>query len=149
MRKKSWLAAVLAGTLSAPVASQSDHPAMHLHHATGWINSTPLTADDVRGKVVLVDFWTYTCINWLRTAPYARAWADKYRDAGLVAVGVHTPEFEFEKAQVNVQAAVPALDILSGCDRQRLWRLARISKSSVASALLGRPRRTCALPPLR
>ena len=58
--------------------------------ATAWLNSEPLTAADLRGKVVLVDFWTYTCINWLRTLPYVRAWAEKYRDQGLVVIGVHT-----------------------------------------------------------
>lgn len=71
--------------------------------ATGWLNSKPLTRDDLRGKVVLVEFWTYTCINWLRTAPYVRAWAEKYKDKGLVVIGVHTPEFEFEKNLDNVR----------------------------------------------
>jgi thiol-disulfide isomerase/thioredoxin len=64
--------------------------------ATGWIGSDPLEPADLRGRVVLVDFWTLTCINWLRTVPYVRAWADAYRDDGLVVVGVHTPEFSFE-----------------------------------------------------
>src|SRR3954469_17608908 len=64
--------------------------------ATAWLNSQPLTPDSLRGKVVLVEFWTYTCINWLRTLPYVRAWADKYREHGLVVIGAHTPEFEFE-----------------------------------------------------
>ena len=59
--------------------------------AIEWLNSPPLTPAGLRGKVVLIDFWTYTCINWLRTLPYVRAWADKYRDAGLVVVGVHSP----------------------------------------------------------
>jgi thiol-disulfide isomerase/thioredoxin len=73
--------------------------------ATGWLNSPPLTAADLRGKVVLVDFWTYTCINWLRTLAYVRAWAEKYRDRGLVVVGVHTPEFPFERDLDNVREA--------------------------------------------
>ena len=73
--------------------------------ATGWLNSPPLTAADVRGKVVLVDFWTYTCINWLRTLSYVRAWDEKYRDRGLVTVGVHTPEFPFEHDLDNVRQA--------------------------------------------
>jgi thiol-disulfide isomerase/thioredoxin len=73
--------------------------------ATGWLNSPPLTAADVEGKVVLVDFWTYTCINWLRTLPYVRAWDEKYRDRGLVTVGVHTPEFPFEHDVDNVREA--------------------------------------------
>ncbi|REM31792.1 cytochrome c biogenesis protein DipZ, partial [Mycobacterium tuberculosis] len=78
---------------------------------TEWINSAPLTPESLRGKVVLVDFWTYSCINCLRTLPYVRAWAEKYRDAGLVVVGVHTPEFAFEKLPANVRRAVKDLDI--------------------------------------
>jgi thiol-disulfide isomerase/thioredoxin len=64
--------------------------------ATGWLNSRPLTPAELRGRVVLVDFWTFTCINWLRTEPYVRAWSCAYRDDGLVVIGVHTPEFSFE-----------------------------------------------------
>ena len=73
--------------------------------ATGWLNSPPLDAMDLRGKVVLVDFWTYTCINWLRTLGYVRAWFEKYADQGLVVVGVHTPEFPFERDVDNVRQA--------------------------------------------
>lgn len=73
-----------------------------LRGATGWLNSPPLTAEGLRGKVVVVDFWTYSCINWLRTLPYVRAWAEKYKDQGLVVIGVHSPEFEFEKDVSNV-----------------------------------------------
>ena len=72
--------------------------------ATRWLNSEPLTPELLRGRVVLVDFWTYTCINWLRTLPYRRAWAAKYADAGLTVIGVHTPEFGFEKDIDNVTA---------------------------------------------
>ena len=77
-----------------------------LGRATEWLNSPPLTAAGLRGKVVLIDFCTYTCINWLRTLPYVRAWAAKYRDQGLVAIGVHTPEFAFEQDITNVRRAV-------------------------------------------
>ena len=76
-----------------------------LDDATAWLNSPPLTAADLRGKVVLVDFWTYTCINWLRTLPYVRAWAERYKDQGLVVIGVHTPEFPFEHDIENVRRA--------------------------------------------
>jgi len=76
-----------------------------LDGATGWLNSPPLTPADLRGKVVLFDFWTYTCINWLRTLGYVRAWAEKYADQGLVVVGVHTPEFPFERDVDNVRQA--------------------------------------------
>jgi thiol-disulfide isomerase/thioredoxin len=79
--------------------------------ATGWLNSPPLAPDALRGKVVLVQFWTYTCINWLRTLPYVRAWASKYKDNGLVVIGVHAPEFGFEKDIVNVRRAVSAMRI--------------------------------------
>ena len=71
-----------------------------------WINSAPLTIESLRGKVVVVDFWTYSCINCVRTFPYVRGWAEKYREAGLVVVGVHTPEFAFEKSEANVRDAV-------------------------------------------
>ena len=73
--------------------------------ATGWLNSQPLTAAGLRGKVVLIEFWTYSCINWLRTLPYVRAWAEKYKDQGLVVIGVHSPEFEFEKNVENIRLA--------------------------------------------
>ena len=79
--------------------------------ATGWLNSSPLTMDELRGKVVLVDFWTYTCINWLRTLGYVRAWAEKYEDHGLVVVGVHTPEFPFERDVDNVRQAAADLNV--------------------------------------
>ncbi len=73
--------------------------------ATAWLNSPPLSADGLRGNVVLIDFWTYTCINWLRTLPYVRAWAEKYKDHGLVVIGVHSPEFSFEHDLENVRRA--------------------------------------------
>ena len=79
--------------------------------AAGWLNSEPLTADDLRGKVVLADFGTYTCINWLRTLGYVKAWAEKYEDHGLVLVGVHTPEFPFEADTENVVEAIKALNV--------------------------------------
>lgn len=77
-----------------------------LRNATAWLNSPPLTADALRGKVVLVDFCTYTCVNWLRTLPYLRAWDAKYRDHGLVVIGAHTPEFDFEHDLDNVRRAI-------------------------------------------
>jgi thiol-disulfide isomerase/thioredoxin len=76
-----------------------------LDGATGWLNSQPLATADLRGKVVLIDFWTYTCINWLRTLSYVRAWAEKYEEQGLGVVGVHTPEFPFEHDVDNVRQA--------------------------------------------
>ena len=76
-----------------------------------WLNSPPLSMEGLRGKVVLVDFWTYSCINCINTLPYIKQWHDKYKDQGLVVVGVHTPEFPFEKSTANVQAAIKRFDI--------------------------------------
>lgn len=78
---------------------------------TQWLNSPPLTAESLKGKVVLVDFWTYSCINCLRTLPYIKAWSEKYQSAGLVVIGVHTPEFGFEKDLGNIEKAVQDLGI--------------------------------------
>jgi len=88
---------------------EGDFPS--LGGATGWLNSEPLTPADLRGKVVLINFWTYTCINWLRTLPYNRAWSEKYKDQGLVLIGVHTPEFSFEHNIDNVRREVKNLRV--------------------------------------
>jgi cytochrome c biogenesis protein CcdA/thiol-disulfide isomerase/thioredoxin len=96
-----------------------------LSGATAWINSPPLTPASLRGKVVLVDFWTYSCINCLRTLPYIKAWNEKYKDSGLVIIGVHTPEFPFEKDESNVRKAVHDLGILYPVamdNDYRIWR---------------------------
>ena len=98
---KAWVRQMTPAAAQLPVAG--DLPS--LASATAWLNSSPLTAEGLGGKVVLVDFWTYTCINWLRTLPYVRAWSEKYKDRGLVVIGVHTPEFPFEKDIDNVRRA--------------------------------------------
>jgi len=98
----------LHGFFSAQSASSK---LTSLERADEWLNSPPLTAADLRGKVVLVHFWTYTCINWLRTQSYLRAWAEKYKDKGLIVIGVHTPEFRFEKNIDNVRREVRALRV--------------------------------------
>jgi thiol-disulfide isomerase/thioredoxin len=85
--------------------------APELTKISGYINSNPITLADLKGKVILVDFWTYSCINCIRTIPYLNAWYEKYADDGLVIVGVHTPEFEFEKDYNNVKAAVEKFGI--------------------------------------
>jgi Thioredoxin like C-terminal domain/AhpC/TSA family len=93
--------------------------------ATAWLNSPPLTPEGLRGKVVLVDFWTYTCINWLRTLGYVRSWADKYRDHGLVVIGPHTPEFPFEHDLDNVRWAVEDMNVeypVAVDSDYRVWR---------------------------
>ena len=86
-------------------------PLSALDRAPVWLNSEPLTADGLRGRVVLVDFWTYSCVNWLRTLPYVRAWHERYRDRGLVVVGVHAPEFGFEHDLDNVRRATGELGV--------------------------------------
>ena len=86
-------------------------PAPPLEWLNGWINSEPIRSDEYGGKVVLLDFWTYTCVNCIRTLPYLKEWHDKYADEGLLIVGVHTPEFDFEREYENVSAAVAELGI--------------------------------------
>src|SRR5918997_2921325 len=99
----------LHGFPSGQIGGQSELAS--LERANEWLNSPPLTAPALRGKVVLIDFWTYTCINWLRTVPYVRAWAEKYKDQGLVVIGVHAPEFAFEKNLSNVRWAVKEMRV--------------------------------------
>src|SRR5829696_4422807 len=99
----------LHGLPAGEIVGQSE--LISLERANEWLNSPALTATALRGKVVLIDFWTYTCINWLRTLPYVRAWAEKYKDQGLVVIGVHAPEFEFEKNISNVRWAVKEMRV--------------------------------------
>jgi thiol-disulfide isomerase/thioredoxin len=118
---KLLVAAILVSVIGSPIGTEAEEKNMvqetappriqlpiegelpSLGGATGWLNSPPLTPAGLHGKVVLVDVWTYTCINWLRTLPYVRAWAEKYRNQGLVVIGVHSPEFAFEKNVDNVR----------------------------------------------
>ena len=118
---KLLLAAILVSVIGVPIETSAEDKSVvqpmtpaavklpiegefpSLGGATEWLNSPPLTAAGLRGKVVLIDVWTYTCINWLRTLPYVRAWAEKYKNQGLVVIGVHSPEFEFEKNVENVR----------------------------------------------
>src|SRR3989440_5265426 len=118
---KLLLAAILATATAIPIETLAEDKSVvvtpaavrlpiegelpSLGGATEWLNSPPLTATGLRGKVVLIDVWTYTCINWLRTLPYVRAWAEKYKNQGLVVIGVHAPEFAFEKNIDNVRRA--------------------------------------------
>jgi thiol-disulfide isomerase/thioredoxin len=118
-----WAASHAANLFTGP-RMQRDDPYM-LDGATAWFNSPPLTPGDLRGKVVLVDFWTYSCINWRREYPFVRAWASKYRDKGLVVVGVHTPEFSFEKDLGNVKRAVQEIGVeypVAVDTERRIWR---------------------------
>jgi thiol-disulfide isomerase/thioredoxin len=131
---------LLALTSAAKPEKSNDQPAMmmqagdeagvpqrlpDLSGATAWINSTPLTADALRGQVVLVDFWTYSCINCLRTLPVIEAWNRKYKASGLKVIGVHAPEFAFEKDEANVRKAVSDLGVeypVAMDNDYRLWR---------------------------
>jgi thiol-disulfide isomerase/thioredoxin len=97
--------------LAAPSYAQDVPATDYLRNATPWLNSRPLTTAELRGKVVVIDFWTYTCINWLRSLPYVRAWAEAYQNAGLVVIGVHTPEFAFERNIDNVRRAAKGMRV--------------------------------------
>ena len=106
----------MSSTIASPPQTASaalpDYgPAPDFAGIDGWLNSTPLTMQELRGKVVLIDFWTYSCINCLRTLPHVEAWYRMYRKDGLVVVGVHTPEFAFEHVPSNVRAAVKRLGV--------------------------------------
>jgi thiol-disulfide isomerase/thioredoxin len=118
----SWIDAFRHGG-PAPMSIEGHLPGFD--GATEWLNSPPLPPAELGGKVVLVDFWTYTCINWLRTLSYVRAWAEKYRDHGLITVGVHTPEFPFEQDVDNVRQAVKEMRIdypIALDSEYRVWR---------------------------
>jgi thiol-disulfide isomerase/thioredoxin len=121
-----YMALFLLASLSMAIArGPSNIGVPSFRGATGWINTEPLSLPDLRGKVILVEFWTYTCINWRRTLPYVRAWAKKYKDAGLVVIGVSTPEFSFEKNVANVRQAVKDMKIdfpIAIDDNYAVWR---------------------------
>ena len=106
--KRLLLSTIVVTAMSAPVNTSE---LSSLDSATEWINSPPLTAESLRGRVVLVQFWTYSCINWIRTLPYVRAWHEKYREQGLVVIGVHAPEFEFEQRLANVHWAAGSFQV--------------------------------------
>lgn len=108
------LATILAAsfvTYSAMNILPEEKDGPSLDGATGWCNTRPLDLAQLRGKVVLIDFWTYTCINWRRTLPYVNAWAAKYKDKGLVVIGVHTPEFSFEQNKDNIDHAIREMGV--------------------------------------
>jgi thiol-disulfide isomerase/thioredoxin len=101
--KRLTLTAIMVTAMGTPTRTSE---LASLSYATEWINSPPLSAEGLRGRVVLVQFWTYSCLYWIRTLPHVRAWAQKYRDKGLVVIGVHAPEFDFEKQLANARWAV-------------------------------------------
>jgi len=105
-------AALICGVVAIASGAGDQGRMPELDGAVGCLNSTPLSSKSLRGKVVLVNFWTYSCINSLRELPYIKAWAAKYKDAGLVVIGVHAPEFGFEKDPANVRNAVSDLKVV-------------------------------------
>src|SRR5271156_1789155 len=109
MQRRDFIAASVLAMSGAAAGSEGSLP--DLGGATGWLNSALLNGKLLRGKVVLFNIWTYSCINSLRELPYMKSWAAKYKDAGLVVIGVHAPEFGFEKDPVNVKNAVFDLKI--------------------------------------
>lgn len=128
-------AAAIATLVASPAASAAASPAATpVNNSTTapeftgidtWLNSDPLTMQQLRGKVVLVDFWTYTCINCIHVLPYVKTWNQKYKDQGLVVVGVHTPEFPFERDRDNVKTAIKRFDItfpVAQDNRYATWR---------------------------
>ena len=144
-------AALAAG--NAPDRLKDFGPAPDFAGISAWINtpgSQPLSLAELRGKVVLVDFWTYSCVNCIRTLPYLKAWYGRYHAAGLVIVGVHTPEFAFEHVVGNVERAVGEHDIrYPGRRRRRLQDLERLGQPVLAGRLPDRPQRARARRPLR
>jgi thiol-disulfide isomerase/thioredoxin len=109
-----WIgtAALICGVMAIASAADDEGRMPDLAGGVGWLNSTPLSSKSLRGKVVLVNFWTYSCINSLRELPYVKGWAAKYKDAGLIVIGVHSPEFGFERDPVNVKNAVSDLRVV-------------------------------------
>lgn len=132
-----WLGIELSDTRKTqllemtPFSSARAETAMpSLDGAVEWLNTRPLNATELRGKVVLVEFWTYSCINWLRTFPHVRAWAEKYKDHGLVVIGVHTPEFGFEKDLSRIRLAMSQLRVnypVAVDSHYTIWRAFRNS----------------------
>ena len=144
------LALLRASATESQTTLADEGPLPDFGGAVGWLNSAPLSRESLRGKVVLVNFWTYSCINSLRELPYMKSWAAKYKDAGLVVIGVHAPEFGFERERANVENAVRELKrYLSSRHRQRPQNLGCVQQRILAGRLLHRRERTNSLSPLR
>ncbi len=115
-----------------------------------WLNSTPLSFRQLRGRVVLVDFWDYTCVNCIRTLPYVQAWHERYKDKGLTVIGVHTPEFTFAQYESNVERGIREFGLTyPDRDRQRPRDLEGVCESLLADQVPARQRWLPALRPLR
>ena len=126
-RAAAWVANPVpaANAAESQRALPDEGPLPDLGGAVAWLNSAPLSGKSLRGKVVLVNFWTYSCINSLRPLPYVKSWAARYKDAGLVVIGVHTPEFSFEKERTNVEQALRDLKVtypVAMDSNYRIWQ---------------------------
>jgi cytochrome c biogenesis protein CcdA/thiol-disulfide isomerase/thioredoxin len=122
-KKPGSMMMMMSASATGAAAGPQELP--DLSGAVAWLNSPPLNRDQLKGHVVLIDFWTYSCINCLRSIPYVRAWADRYKDSGLVVIGVHTPEFAFEKDLDNVKRAVGEFKItypVALDDDYKIWK---------------------------
>jgi cytochrome c biogenesis protein CcdA/thiol-disulfide isomerase/thioredoxin len=122
-KKPGSMMMMMSASATGAAAGPQELP--DLSGAVAWLNSPPLNRDQLKGHVVLIDFWTYSCINCLRSIPYVRAWADRYKDSGLVVIGVHTPEFAFEKDLDNVKRAVSEFKItypVALDDDYKIWK---------------------------
>ncbi|PJI52857.1 hypothetical protein CTI14_36230 [Methylobacterium radiotolerans] len=137
MFKKIALGALIAASLMQGAAQAAPAQAPEFTGIEKWLNSEPLTMELLRGKVVLVDFWTYTCINCIRTLPYVTSWHQKYKDQGLAVVGVHTPEFPFERSTAQcTKGAATLRHHLSGGAGQPLRHLDRLPQPVLPAAYL-------------
>ena len=111
LRKLIPLVPLLFATAVQAAPLKASYPAPEITGIQKWLNSEPLTLQQLKGKVVLIDFWTYTCINCIRTLPYVKSWHEKYKNQGLVVIGVHTPEYPFERSTGKVMDALKRFDI--------------------------------------
>jgi len=125
--------------LSQEMTRQDSRPSPEFSGISAWLNSPPLTTESLRGKVLLVQFWTYSFINCLRTLPYVTKWYDQYKDKGFVVVGVHTPEFAFEKERANVETAIKRLGIHYPVAQDNQYRTWRLRKPVLAGRVSDRP----------
>ncbi|HEY1181904.1 MAG TPA: thioredoxin family protein [Rhodocyclaceae bacterium] len=111
LRKLALVATLLCAAVAQAGELKSSYPAPEIVNIEKWLNSEPLTLQQLKGKVVLIDFWTYTCINCIHTLPYVKRWHEKYKDKGLVVIGVHTPEYPYERPTENVMEAIKRFGI--------------------------------------
>jgi thiol-disulfide isomerase/thioredoxin len=147
MNRRRFLATSAFAIGGSCVALGNEGSLPGLDGAVAWLNAAPLSPKSLRGKVVLINFWTYSCINSLRPLPFLKAWATKYREEGLVVIGVHTPEFNFEKQRVNVVQAVKDLKISYPVAIDSNYGVWHVQQRILAGILLHPRQRTNCRPP--